>query len=168
MVLVMLRRLVALVEIVGGLALVAHLGPMLFRGRPTPAMLAVVGLLVLLGLMAIWAGVGLWRGHRGGAVLSGIWFALQLPHLMTGPLTYFFFTPATVAVGLGDGWVPHAVAWFGPQLEITPNDFHPETWIGVNLLAVTAIAVIALGRCGRAPGARTEAARASPEGGEPR
>ena len=103
------RKAIAALEIVGGLVggfvVVARLGP-----QPTPAALAIGAAFFVVFLLAILAGVMLWRDTRLGRILSIVVQFAQLPKVWSVP---FAFTVGFVGRVLG----PFKHAWVIPFVE---------------------------------------------------
>jgi hypothetical protein len=156
-----LLRVLAVAEVAGGAVLVVRVARAVWQGAIGGPFLAAAGLIGVVGLLVIVAGIALWRGRTWGAVVSLAWQLLQVPHLATAPLTYYVALPASVAAGLGLDGRPHGTVIPLPGLEITPDDFAPDPWVGLNVVALAAVVVLllALRRGRRAP--RDAAARAA-------
>ena len=131
---------------------------LVIRAGPRLAVLAVAGVVALVAVLTLLAGTWLWQERPRGRGLSLAVQALQLPHLVTAPLSYHFGAPASVAVGLGPDAKPHAFALLRPGLGITWDADPDVSWIGVNLLALFVVAAVVgtwrrAAAAGTAPGA---------------
>lgn len=154
-----LLRALAVSEVLMGSVLVVRMGAALANRAISTPFLAVAGIITCVGLLVITAGVALWHGRRWGVVGSLLWQSLQVPHLITAPLTYTLALPVSVALGVGPDGRPHGAALPLLGLEITPDDFAPDPWVGLNVVALAAVVLLALAlRRGR-PAPRDAAAR---------
>jgi hypothetical protein len=94
-----LRRTLGLLPIVGGGAGLAVLTTVI-TGQQTLNALGVVILLAfaLLYLAGIMAGLWMLEGHRHAVALNLVFWALQVPQLISPVVTYVFWAPTNVGV----------------------------------------------------------------------
>lgn len=137
----LIRRLAALLNLLlaGSLFyLGARIG---MRANLSALVLLLIGAFVGLGILALFAARGLWRGTVLGAFLSLVVQGTQLVQGESRPLTYVTSLPVSLVVGVTAEWAPHLVARGRPALEITPDDDPGLTWVGLNLPALLVVGV---------------------------
>ena len=139
---IVLFRLIALLELLGGVWGLYRLAALVQRNPWSAALVVVASLFTLIFLLFITAGVLLWRGRPLGLWLSLAVQALQLPHIISGPFGFFFASPASVAVGLSGDFAPQISALWHPGMGFAIDSEVELTWIGVNLLALAAILIL--------------------------
>ncbi len=137
----LIRRLAALLNLLLAGALF-YLGARIgLRTNPSALVLLLVGAFAGLGILALFAARGLWRGTLLGAFLSLVVQGTQLVQGESHPLTYVASLPVSLVVGVTAEWAPHVEAHGRPALEITPDDDPSLTWVGLNLPALLVVGV---------------------------
>lgn len=137
----LIRRAAALLNVLLAGALF-YLGARIgIRAQASALVLVLVGAFASLGILALFAARGLWRGTLLGAFLSLVVQGTQLIQGESRPLTYMASLPVSLVVGMTAEWAPHVVARARPALEITPDDDPDLTWIGIDLPALLVVGV---------------------------
>ncbi|MGO4724783.1 MULTISPECIES: hypothetical protein [unclassified Inquilinus] len=154
-----LDRVIALVQILGGLVGLGVMAPQIYRDAPAIIALTqglVLGAAALLFLLCILAGGLLWRRRPIGYVLSILVQVLQIPIIYTGDLIYHFHMVARLVVTLS---ASTAAASTTPAYGIGLDPFQgllslglyldtglPGAIIGVNLLPVILCVILEYSR----------------------
>lgn len=139
---VAVRRLVAVLQGIGGLLGLALVVRLLSRTgfRLLPVLVAVV--LTAIFSLFLLAALLLWRDMRGGRALTILLCLLQLPQLATGPLTYRFFSPVSLAAGLRlEGGVYFASS-VRPALTVTLDSSPDPRFVALNLVPLLVLLLL--------------------------
>lgn len=138
-------RLVAVLQLLGAALLLYLILVMTRRAGLNWALAAVMLAFAVVVLGFLLSAIGLWRGNRRAAWWSLGLQLIQLPCIVTAPLTFYFAAPAlaglTAHPAAGLHWHTH----WRPTLEITLDGDPSLPGVGVNLLALTAIVLLAYG-----------------------
>jgi hypothetical protein len=153
-----LDRIIALVEILGGLAGLGTIAPQIYRDSAIMSLTQGLVLLaaVLLFLACIAAGGLLWRRRRTGYVLSLVVQALQIPIIYTAALIYHFHIGARLVVTLSatsqaTATTPSYGVGVDPFQGLLSLGLYLDTGlsgaiIGVNLLPVVLCVILEIAR----------------------
>ncbi|MFI5236271.1 MAG: hypothetical protein ACHQXA_11215 [Gemmatimonadales bacterium] len=147
------RRAAAVTEAAGGTAGLILTVRLLARTGLRPAVIVLAAVLVILfGGMLLAAGL-LWWGKTGGRLTTVLVQVVQLPYVITGPISYGFHAPVALIAGIGnDGWHLTGSWRSGFLLDF---DSDPSPWlVAINLVALAVIILTILSR-EPAPGRRT-------------
>ena len=144
----LLGRLVGLLQLIGGALLCYAAVRLLVVGFSWLRLIAALELFAL-GAIAAFAGLMLWREGRRGVPLSAVVQIMQLPHVVSGVVTYAVASPVAIVIGAGAAGLPHLqlMPWVDVQLGVGGES--PGPWIGINLVAL--VALFALVQIGATP-----------------
>jgi len=137
------RRLVAGITGLGGVLGLALVVRLLVRAGLGLLPVLVATVLTAVFSLFLLAALLLWRDMRGGRLITVLICLLQLPQFATGPFTYRFCAPLSLAAGmrLEGGW--YFGATWRPALTLTLDSTPDPAFVAVNLVPLLLLLLLA-------------------------
>jgi hypothetical protein len=91
------------------------------------------------------AGLWLWRGSARSRIVAGVLLASQIPVIVADGFTYWWHTPAQVALTLqrvADQTLVGVTTKLGPAVSVWIGRPSSSTTVGINLLAIICLVVL--------------------------